>query len=730
MPRLTESARKPRIIIHTPEPSCGAALYVCELVKALAQNEAPVVLFCPSNFEYQSEARKAGADVVLASSRPVTPASLAARILRNFKFVAQTAYAQHRLTRKGDIVHFQFPLHLPLGFVFLFLVFVRGGSVVLTAHDPLPHKWRFPTFLRSFEQKMLHWFYQLCTLIIVHNETGKEVLVRKFKVPANRISIIPHGPVFDGELTGSHPACNPLRLLVFGAIRENKGVHLAIRAVQMVNSGCPPRVRLTIAGFPVHSQYWSECKQLIAKAPEYFDVIERFTPDAEVPPLLARHHAILLPYVDFSSESGVAALALSNQRPILATRSGGLGEILAQCNCGIPIESPTVESVAHAIVNAIDLGPERLLGMGIEGRRFLTKTRSWAFIARETLQVYSTLTHKLVNSPNGSLVPQRAPAPKDEMVETIPQCSSSATTNDFAGVERRVMPNPLTRSLPSFFVIGPARTGSSWLHQVLSDRTDLPRQKETYFFDSRFHRGVDWYRESFDKVADNRLMGEVAPTYFASPEARQRIARTIPNAKVICTFRNPVERVLSLYRLRRAHARIPWSFEEAIDRDPELMETSRYATHLKAWQTALGRDQVLVTMYEDLRSDPQSYVDRLADFIGVLRFPIAKEHSRYAYSSDGERLAYPRNQHLMRVARATADWLVEQRQFTVVSTLKKLPLTGRLLSSGQPFEQLSQEVLLRVHELFRPEVEELEAILNRDLTAWKYPSELLRDQAG
>jgi hypothetical protein len=216
-------------------------------------------------------------------------------------------------------------------------------------------------------------------------------------------------------------------------------------------------------------------------------------------------------------------------------------------------------------------------------------------------------------------------------------------------------------------------------------------------------------------------MGEVAPTYFASTEARERIARTLPDAKVVCTFRNPVERVWSLYRLRRAHARIPWSFEEAIDRDPELMETSRYATHLKAWQTALGRDQVLVTMYEDLRSDPQSYVDCLVDFIGVPRFPIAKEHFRYAYSSEGEKLAYPRNQHVMRIARAAADWLVDQRQFTVVSTVKKLPFTGRLLSSGNAFEKLSPETLLRVHELFRPEVEELEAMLNRDLTLWKIP---------
>ena len=40
--------------------------------------------------------------------------------------------------------------------------------------------------------------------------------------------------------------------------------------------------------------------------------------------------------------------------------------------------------------------------------------------------------------------------------------------------------------LPSFFIVGPPRTGTSWLHQVLQPHTCLPRVKETRFFDERF----------------------------------------------------------------------------------------------------------------------------------------------------------------------------------------------------------------------------------------------------
>jgi hypothetical protein len=49
--------------------------------------------------------------------------------------------------------------------------------------------------------------------------------------------------------------------------------------------------------------------------------------------------------------------------------------------------------------------------------------------------------------------------------------------------------------LPSFFILGPPRTGTTWLHEVLRNHAELPSPtKETRFFDVHFHRGLDWYR--------------------------------------------------------------------------------------------------------------------------------------------------------------------------------------------------------------------------------------------
>lgn len=274
--------------------------------------------------------------------------------------------------------------------------------------------------------------------------------------------------------------------------------------------------------------------------------------------------------------------------------------------------------------------------------------------------------------------------------------------------------------LPTFFVVGPPRTGTTWLHEILKDRVNLPGIKETRFFDFNFHYGLEWYQAQFSDAMPYRPMGEIAPTYFVSAAARERIAEFTPAAKIVCVFRNPVERLLSLYRLKIAYGMIPWNFDQAVVRDPELMESGRYATNLKAWRRLFGEEQVLATLYDDLRDHPQAYVDRLVDFIGIPRFQLTSTQRGFVNAS--ENMTHPRNYERTRRASLAADWFKARRLGRLVARFKKSPLCRLVLGGGSPFAELSSETSGQMCEAFRPEVEELEAILNRDLSAWKiYP---------
>ena len=267
-------------------------------------------------------------------------------------------------------------------------------------------------------------------------------------------------------------------------------------------------------------------------------------------------------------------------------------------------------------------------------------------------------------------------------------------------------------------MIGPPRTGTTWLYEILRNRALLPSPtKETRFFDKHFHRGIEWYRAHFPSSTAGLVIGEIAPTYFASTEATGRIAKILPHAKVVCVFRNPVERVLSLYKLKRAYGLIPWTLEQAMVRDPEMLESSRYATKFKAWQCALGRDQILARIYDDLRDSPQSFVNTVVDFIGVTRFELTETQTRCVHAS--QTMTHPRSYYRTRSASTMADWFKARKFDKLVATVRDSPLRKLFLGGGPPFADLPPEIADELYKLFRSEVEELETILNRDLSAWK-----------
>ena len=382
-----------RVVIYTPEPASGAARYVSELVKSLASSGSSVLLFCPSNFAYSAELAGNGIPLFFSSVRGTEAGSLLSRVVRNLRFLFLHFFRQLSLCKNQDIFHIQFPLYFPLGLISFLVAKVRGSKIVFTAHDPVPHKWLLPSSLRAIERGALSYAYRLSDRIIVHNEADRKLLVEEFRQSSAKIAVIPHGPFPLKNAQKPFRTSDRLELLLFGSIREDKGIHLAIGAVRRV-SARGRRVRLTIAGAVANAReqaYWDHCKALISEAGDRILVHERFIAEDELVTLISDCHAMLLPYTGSNSESGVAALALANERPIIARNVGGLGTLLKAADLGISIDKPTVSAVDSAIEIALSLGMENLRGKGINGAEMIRSTRSWDQIGRKTSDLYSSI---------------------------------------------------------------------------------------------------------------------------------------------------------------------------------------------------------------------------------------------------------------------------------------------------------------------------------------------------
>src|SRR5438445_2058789 len=259
--------------------------------------------------------------------------------------------------------------------------------------------------------------------------------------------------------------------------------------------------------------------------------------------------------------------------------------------------------------------------------------------------------------------------------------------------------------LPDFVVIGLARTATTWLDQVLRGHVGLPRDvKELDFFGKNYARGPAWYKSYFAGCDPKLPVGEICPTYFASAEVRARIVQLIPNCKIICTLRDPVERVYSLYTLHRRNALTKKDFEAYIAEG-----WGADAQRLAGWLGAFPKQNVLICLYDDIETDPQAYLDRICDFIGIGRIaiigsPIATDRvNRYGRA--------PKNRRLAKRARKLAEWLTAHEFYSVTQLLSRAGLWRFCFERGEEFRGLDPATEARVRERFLPEIEQIEQLI-------------------
>lgn len=274
--------------------------------------------------------------------------------------------------------------------------------------------------------------------------------------------------------------------------------------------------------------------------------------------------------------------------------------------------------------------------------------------------------------------------------------------------------------LPTFIHVGPPRTGTTWLHEVMQGHIGLPSEKETRFFDARHDRGVEWYCNLFGDYPADVPAGEMGPTYFSNTMARERIKFYIPNCKIIVTFREPAARLYSLYRLLRQERRPVddtfdgyWRFQVDCG-----MDLCSYATNLKRWQETFGKSRVLVLFYEDLSSNPQGYLDSICDFVGTRRIALdnSKVGSAKVYSASGA----ARPSAIARRAVEAFDWAYRHGASPLIALARRTPLrkiVRRVLV--EDFPPLSWESAEDIRATMLPETEGLELITGRDLSSWK-----------
>ena len=273
--------------------------------------------------------------------------------------------------------------------------------------------------------------------------------------------------------------------------------------------------------------------------------------------------------------------------------------------------------------------------------------------------------------------------------------------------------------MPDFIAVGPQRTGTTWFHEALQGQVGLPRGiKETDFFGENYSRGIEWYLAHFRGYPASMPIGEVDPNYFANDAARERIAEHIPQCKIICSLREPVARAVSHYRMLRHYT---WarsgSFEQVLESHPEILDHGRYAHHLGLWRARFGTDKVLVCLYDDLQKDRQAFLNSICDFIRIP--PVVVRASMMSLRAVNSFQRQPKNLRLARRARRLKWTLKNHGYYRLTNLFENAGVWRFCFGRGEEFPPLEAGTEARLRAHFLPDIEALEQILGRDLSAWK-----------
>jgi hypothetical protein len=284
-------------------------------------------------------------------------------------------------------------------------------------------------------------------------------------------------------------------------------------------------------------------------------------------------------------------------------------------------------------------------------------------------------------------------------------------------------------ALPTFFIIGAPKAGTTSLHHYLDQHPEIQMSanKEPRFFAGP-ENGVPYppgrvsaladYEKLFDPTVAVR--GESSTDYAIHPRrtgAPARIKQLVPDARFLYLVRDPVARTISHYQMRVAFLGERRTLAEALDdfsdrRSPYLWP-SLYASQLDQYLREFSHERIMVIDQADLLADRRGTLRQIFSFLSVkpgvdsARFDDVLSSSRewraYSprYSRFVDRFVAPATKWVPRGVRRAARRSLESRLWPEVGT-----------------PTVDDDLLGRLHELYAGEAQRLRALTGKSFPTW------------
>lgn len=237
----------------------------------------------------------------------------------------------------------------------------RNIKIIFLCHNVLDHE------TAAWKALLTQWVLTKGTAFLVHTRADAAILRRIF--PDAKATVSPH-PVYDQfpDARGLLARRASLELLFFGFIRPYKGLDILINAMLLLNE---EDIFLTIAG-----EWWqanAELRRRIEDSPirDKVEVIDRYISEQETAELFSRADYVVLPYRT-ATGSGIIPLAYHYGKPVIASRVGGMPDVVEDAATGWLVSPENPDALAEVIRSI--LRRERAIAVDDIAKKALTMT--------------------------------------------------------------------------------------------------------------------------------------------------------------------------------------------------------------------------------------------------------------------------------------------------------------------------------------------------------------------
>ena len=279
------------------------------------------------------------------------------------------------IKNKFDVIHLTWPAN-----VYEFIIYMLKRKIILTVHDPFPHT-GLDTRIVRLRRKVA---FRCVPHFIILNKAQREKFLSFYHLPSSavidsRLSCYTYLNMVEQDMT---TVPEQKYILFAGKISKYKGVEYLLEAMKKVHDTFPD-IKLVVAG---GGKYHFDISEYAALP--YIDIRNRFIPDEELVALMKKTQFIVCPYTD-ATQSGVIMSSFTFGTPVIATRVGGLPEMLGNGKYGMLVKEKDTDALYLGICSLLS-DEEQLADYRKEIAKDYTSDGylSWKTIAEELRESY------------------------------------------------------------------------------------------------------------------------------------------------------------------------------------------------------------------------------------------------------------------------------------------------------------------------------------------------------